>query len=468
MSLCKDINFNPANQNRLDRFLFGKNYNPSFVTISPKGLLCEIHIENQGQKSDTNPNYYRLQFSKRLGSGTYGTVLKFVDDKKKVEIAVKFTNENDEELISEKLSSSNCNILKVKYSRKQGWNPNGLYSRFSYFMELADGDLDEFLYKSISRSKKNPLVILDMVETIRKQLVCLYDLDNQYVYTDLKPPNILYKCNEKKKVQFMLGDLGSAVPTDSDMYISSYPPVGFKSGFIELKTKVQKEGTLGWQVGILLLFVSIIFSGVSTKEEANDSIRTNISKIVGYNNIINLNQTKLGKIKLKIDSFQDDLYSKCNLKKPNFLFSHYFSNDAAVRANVLRMPLKSTKVDEPNVPSISPSPPRSVPRPPIEQVPMGSPILSKLTVVQLREMSKQKGCKGYSKMKKKDDLIQFIKLCIKKSPKVSPPKASPPKASPTNKGKLTVVQLRELAKRKGCKGYSKLKKDELIQFVKNC
>jgi len=88
---------------------------------------------------------------------------------------------------------------------------------------------------------------------------------------------------------------------------------------------------------------------------------------------------------------------------------------------------------------------------------------SELTVAQLRELAKRKGCKGYSKMKKAE-LLEFVKNCESKKVKDSQ-KPSAPKESPRQ---LTVVQLRELAKRKGCKGYSKMKKAELLEFVKNC
>ena len=81
---------------------------------------------------------------------------------------------------------------------------------------------------------------------------------------------------------------------------------------------------------------------------------------------------------------------------------------------------------------------------------------SKMTVVQLKERAKKLGCVGYSKMQKVE-LVRFVRVCKSKSPKKSP--------SPS---KMTVVQLKATAKKFGCGGYSKLKKAELVRFVRVC
>jgi Holliday junction resolvase len=124
---------------------------------------------------------------------------------------------------------------------------------------------------------------------------------------------------------------------------------------------------------------------------------------------------------------------------------------------------------------------------------MNNPLyLNKLTVVQLQKFAKQIGSKGYSKLKKSDLINLIIKTKnIKKSPskaQVKTPKQSPikaqvktPKQSPVKPqlqppikpqmnnplylNKLTVVQLRNFAKKIGSKGYSKLNKTHLIEFI---
>jgi hypothetical protein len=114
--------------------------------------------------------------------------------------------------------------------------------------------------------------------------------------------------------------------------------------------------------------------------------------------------------------------------------------------------------------------------------------LKKLRIIELVDIAKQLGCKGYSKMKKTDliDLIMKTKK-IKHSPgkaQVKPPKQSPVKQqkqspikpqlqppikpqmnNPLYLNKLTVVQLRNFAKKIHLKGYSKLNKADLIEFI---
>ena len=85
----------------------------------------------------------------------------------------------------------------------------------------------------------------------------------------------------------------------------------------------------------------------------------------------------------------------------------------------------------------------------------------KITVVELKKICKRKGIKGYSKMKK----ATLLKHC-KKSPspkKPSPKKPSPAKKSPKKSPKQTVAQLKARCKRKGIKGYSKMKKATLLR-----
>ena len=91
--------------------------------------------------------------------------------------------------------------------------------------------------------------------------------------------------------------------------------------------------------------------------------------------------------------------------------------------------------------------------------------LNKLTVEQLRDIARRKKCPGYSTLRRQE-LIRFVKSCMKKrSPS---PKRSPKRSPSLSTSSLTVKQLREVAKKLGCPGYSTLRRVELIKFINRC
>ena len=107
----------------------------------------------------------------------------------------------------------------------------------------------------------------------------------------------------------------------------------------------------------------------------------------------------------------------------------------------------------------------SIPAPPniqdILQIGKLSP--TNLSLSQLKLKAKMLGCKGYSHMTK-IQLAAFVRTC-KKSPFKSHIKSPIKSLSPS---KINLVQLRLKAKKLGCKGYSNMKKDQLVAFVKTC
>jgi|LakMenE01Jun11ns_1017448.scaffolds.fasta_scaffold9959251_4 serine/threonine protein kinase len=504
MSFCKKPkNINADNQNRLDAYLFGPTYNPADITINNKGDRCLINIGNQGPKISTNPNCYMFSMSDRLGSGSYGTVVKYIDTNKRVAFAIKFTSSNEEEEISNALNNSNCNTLKVRHSGKNWTVASSIskFSNFSYFMELADGDLSGFLMDNniTPELKNNPKIFLDIAETIRNQLICLFRLDNKYVYTDIKLGNILYKCDENNVIHFMLGDLGSAVPSASGDYAATYPPVNFSTGLFKLKTMREKESTLAWQMGILLLLL-FPFYMFSTRAQVIKYKNENTDKLT-WGSIKTVNASDIEKFKVNLDQLENGLYAETALKSPNSpLFRTYIDSNLSIREKSIYTPIISDDLRQSI--QMTPPQPQFVPQPqpmPQQPSPFPEPMaqqavnLSKLTVVQLKDIAKNLGCSGYNKMRKVD-LIAFLFHCKKNAgrppvgrppvarpPVGRPPVARPPVARPplgrppvvgrspiSNLSKLTVVKLRELAKKSGCKGYSKLLKAELITFIVNC
>jgi hypothetical protein len=173
-----------------------------------------------------------------------------------------------------------CGILKVQPTGVLINTPAGINTAHihTYFIEFADGTLDRWFRRSIQVSNYHGHSIdmrrttfLNICEKIREQMVCLLDIPgNYYVYLDLKLANVLYKCNNPanlNQTKLLLGDIGSAVPSASGGYATTFPPpecllnpdgtINFASRGVRFRTLENKEQALSWNLGILLLsFVS--------------------------------------------------------------------------------------------------------------------------------------------------------------------------------------------------------------------
>ena len=80
-------------------------------------------------------------------------------------------------------------------------------------------------------------------------------------------------------------------------------------------------------------------------------------------------------------------------------------------------------------------------------------------MVELRQRAKDRGFRGYSKLKK-HELIALLR-------KGNGTKISSGKTQKVPAKEMTVVQLRALCKKKGVRGYSKMRKDELVKKCKS-
>ena len=71
-----------------------------------------------------------------------------------------------------------------------------------------------------------------------------------------------------------------------------------------------------------------------------------------------------------------------------------------------------------------------------------------MTVKELKALARRKGCRGYSQMRKAE-LLEFLKTC-------------------TYQDNPTLKELKELAKQLKCKGYSNLRKEDLKKHIRKC
>lgn len=255
---CQDRPVNATEQARLESLVFSKSFDADRLS-QPAPHFIQLYD-------------YDLYTDTILGSGSYGNVYLFENITTSVYLAVKFSDIDNEDEISKALLKAGCRVLRVRPVGKQLMDPTEGKLRYTYLMELAEGTLPKFLNTLFRERKKLALsftpqdfitIFLNIGEELRHQMLCLYDLNPKFVYTDLKATNVLFKCESRVRsdtVRFFLGDLGSAVPSDDDdhdRYISTFPPPEFRSGkgHMRLLSPFAKEAAMAWELGVLLLYL---------------------------------------------------------------------------------------------------------------------------------------------------------------------------------------------------------------------
>ena len=413
MNICEKRTEDVVNQRIVEDFIFGKNFNPNAVSFLKKEIRFSINGTN-----------YDFVVDKTIGAGSFGTVDKVIDKKHKVSLAIKYTNANDEKNISDALSKANCNILQMRYIGKKDL-------KYVYIMELADGDLNSWLERKKKKKLKISInKILEIADGIRRQMGCIFFYDNNYVYSDIKLDNILFKCdnpNQLNKERFILGDLGSAVPT-GNKYPTTFPAWDLRFDRT-LKNNNHKMASLSWQLGILLL---LFYNSYDIKDK------------LYWKNIGKQSESSI----LEIAKILDKHYGHG--------FGRYLDPDPNLRPSIFEPFIKvhNTKKTIPSGSSLK----------------LSERTLKKMLVVKLKELAVKLGCKGNLKVKK-EQLIELIMKCGKlktiKSAHKSLPKQSHLLTERTLK-KMTVVKLKELSTKLACKGNLNVKKEQLIELIMKC
>ena len=207
----------------------------------------------------------RYDFAKKLGSGSYGTVSKYViypQDKKKVDeaiyqIAVKFDKgDNDEsKLIRDMMDKKmDCNVLLArKIDNYTGDADSDI--NFIYVMNLMDGSLNEWLNKTNGTTTVLLNVLDKIIKSLYNQMTCLKKIDNRYIFTDLKPENIGVILDEKGNLEdIRLIDLGSAIPDTDGFYVGTFPCCDFNTPYFTLDDNHEKNRC----IITVLIFLQII------------------------------------------------------------------------------------------------------------------------------------------------------------------------------------------------------------------
>ena len=248
MNEKQNFYFNPETKIKLGKFYWKfKRSKIDFVIYAPR----TIKLFSKGVK-------YVYKNPKILGMGGFGAVFGYKDKIHDLEIVLKVEGgkyaqmlgnrrlEPTEKYISEVLNSEkSCNVIRNRYVETRG--PKYKKDHY-YIMEKYSGNVLELLRKLYDdkklKQKEKIDFWLDIVDTVRKQVLCLAKLG--FYYTDIKPANILY-CDNGKNYSYHLGDLGAAVFDPYYLFhYSPYSPPEYNGGNI----KIIKNGKINIKRGI--------------------------------------------------------------------------------------------------------------------------------------------------------------------------------------------------------------------------
>ena len=298
----KSTQFPTTKQCEIEDYLFSARYNKDAIFKSDHS----IHI-NTGLK------IFTFQFDSKIKNNMY----KLKEKDTGIEIVIRFENKSPE------FTEEEIHRLKIRPVGKSLLNHyKNKYENCS-FIEPCDGTIYKYFTKikeligqrEFGSLKLDIPKIFQIVEQLRKNMLSLFELNNQFVYTNLTLDNIVYRCknNNLNETEFKLLLDNNVYPIDGvNKYITTFPPYEMKTGIIVLDTKEKKEQTLSWYIGILL----IMFLG------------RHIPEFNSLNWIINdVSLTDLNKLKLVMFSFYGEKYSNYLSNIPSERPSIYASID---------------------------------------------------------------------------------------------------------------------------------------------
>ena len=305
-------------------------------------IIDRIKIWNKSKESGER---FTLTHVKDLGAGAYGIVYLLTGKSKsgdEIKITIKNMINNDEKYIGRDLMKSDCEILRVKVFGDKDIEGSNSVANFNAFMEPAHDSL--YNYKPTNKLTKEQ--ILDIGQQILEQLRCLHKLTptkitplvKKYLYTDLKPANVLYfDCGNEneKRLKVQLGDLGSAVSTpgsdNKNGFISTYPAFEHRSNKghfrIDLDDLDVCSQVTSYQLGMLLFLLmkdtsheGFLFSDERPDQDSEqvkelysklESLLPGLSYLVKYNPDERPNMFSDDSLKTLIETHnpEEDLYS---------------------------------------------------------------------------------------------------------------------------------------------------------------
>lgn len=249
-------------------------------------------------------------FYKKIAYGTYGHVYLYSYYKNKIAIKISENIDNIylDIMVINYLKTKNCHNIVIEsfICDYEYIIHNKKYSTKIIIMDYYDGNILDFVHGIFNNmdDKLKYEFILNIVKQIIISIKCL--LDNDLLYADITPNNILYKIISFHSVKIYLGDLGSALPYN-DRYSVSFPSIKNKlsDGFI----KNISEYDLIWSICVTMMYLlvdkkEITFSGLC-KIFLYKNIKNNDDDII-YNEINNIKNIILNK---NIDEKTKNIYT---------------------------------------------------------------------------------------------------------------------------------------------------------------
>lgn len=211
-----------------------KSLNLNKITLQSKNTQCNKQISSFSLSYVDGNKTIGLCDIKFLSKGAYGEVYEFSNRNYKVAIKTYKYSDDDEIKMIQDLNRRNikCDIINAKVFK------NG--SKYITVMDLMNGPLSNM------KGKLKTNEIFKVVKEIAKSLKCLND--KKLSYTDLKTDNILFKCNDKKYLQTVLGDLGSICKSGKSN-ACTWNPWEYRN---ELGFPKCNESTMVWCLGIVI------------------------------------------------------------------------------------------------------------------------------------------------------------------------------------------------------------------------
>ena len=232
--------------------------------IFEQGLHGPLIVRFQWSKTCDRkwPKYitiYNLLFEKHrlTGKGAYGEVMIYKNEEQDIVYAVKYTH-IDESVIMSLLGRYYCGAIPLRRLYSSGSHVEGGSKYF--IMPLMQGTLTR-LQEIISKPVFTKTMFCDIVtrlcNIVRVQILCMFEQTN-IPYLDLKPDNILYRCNTKSEFEIHVADIGSLHLDDSGEIAATFPPPesADNSGYVGYSPKPNSQiglQMLSWSLGTLFL-----------------------------------------------------------------------------------------------------------------------------------------------------------------------------------------------------------------------